>query len=233
MRLESSRSTERESAMQDERLASWLDGEMSEAEAQEFLSSLSEADRREAQDLAAIVGAAHRLPRPAPAPGFTARTMARVLARRPPRRSLWTWLRAPRLSPLAALGGAALVAAGAFGLAAWLGGARARLGPSARAQPALTAVARTPPGPQTVLARLAIRAPQAREVAVAGDFNGWNPEASHLHRGQGGVWVLEVPLSAGRRYEYMFVVDGQWVTDPQAPASADDGFGGKNAVLQL
>jgi len=220
-------------AMQDERLASWLDGELDEAEAQEFLSSLSEAERREAWEFAAIAGTARRLPRPAPAEGFTARAMARVLARRPPRRSLWTWLRAPRLSPLAALGGAALVAAGAFGLAAWLDGARTRPGPAAHGQPALATVAHTQPPPATVLARLAIRAPQARQVAVAGDFNGWNPEAAHMRRGQAGVWILELPLAAGHRYEYMFVVDGQWVTDPQAPASVDDGFGGRNAVLQL
>ena len=68
--------------MQDERLASWLDGEMDEAEAQEFLSSLSGAERREAWELAAIAGTARRLPRPAPAEGFAARAMARVLARR-------------------------------------------------------------------------------------------------------------------------------------------------------
>jgi hypothetical protein len=219
--------------MQDERLARWLDGEMDEVEAQAFLSSLSEAERREAWELAAITGAARRLPRPAPSADFAARAMARVLARRPPRRSIWTWLRAPRLSPLAALGGAAIVAAGAFGLAARLDGARTRPEPSARARPALAAAARARPAAPTVLARLALRAPLARQVSVAGDFNGWNPQASHMRRGQGGLWILEVPLAAGHRYEYMFVVDGQWVTDPQAPASVDDGFGGRNAVLQL
>jgi 1,4-alpha-glucan branching enzyme len=41
-----------------------------------------------------------------------------------------------------------------------------------------------------------------------------------------------VPVVPGRRYQYQFVVDGRWVTDPLAPA-ADDGFGGRNAVLDL
>jgi 1,4-alpha-glucan branching enzyme len=54
-----------------------------------------------------------------------------------------------------------------------------------------------------------------------------------MRRGQGGVWTVELPLAPGRRYEYMFVVDGRWVTDPTAPASVDDGFGGQNAVLDL
>jgi hypothetical protein len=32
----------------------------------------------------------------------------------------------------------------------------------------------------------------------------------------------------------MFVVDGsRWVTDPLAPVQRSDGFGNKNAVLQL
>jgi hypothetical protein len=35
-------------------------------------------------------------------------------------------------------------------------------------------------------------------------------------------------------YEYMFVVDdGQWVTDPLAVETRDDGFGGQNAVLEV
>ena len=46
------------------------------------------------------------------------------------------------------------------------------------------------------------------------------------------LWSLSVKLQPGR-YEYMFVVDGRWVTDPNAIAHADDGFGNRNAVLLL
>jgi 1,4-alpha-glucan branching enzyme len=127
---------------------------------------------------------------------------------------VWTWLRAPALSPLAAAAGALVVAAAALGVAEWHGAHAAR--PRA-----------------AVVARLTYRAPGARQVAVAADFNGWKPEAARMQRGEGGVWTLEVPLPPGRRYEYMFVVDGRWVTDPNAPASVDDGFGGRNAVLDL
>ncbi len=209
--------------MDEKLLSRWLDGEMEEAEAQAFLCSLPELERREARELAAIGSAAERLPRAGPSEGFSERAMARVLARRPPRRSVWAWLRAPRLSPLAALGGAAIVAAGAFGLAVWQGN------PPHRRE----AVAHSQPASASVLARLALRAPQARQVAVAGDFNGWNPDTARMRRGQGGVWTVEIPLTPGRRYEYMFVVDGHWVTDPEAPASVEDGFGGRNAVLDL
>ncbi len=210
--------------MDEKRLHRWLDGEMAEAEAHAFLASLSEPERREAWALAALSGAAARLPRATPAPEFTARTMMRVRARRPPRRSAWTWLRAPTLSPLAAFAGAALVAICAFGVAEWRSGAGSRH-PSLAAAPNLRAT--------QVVARLAYRAPLAREVAVAGDFNGWRPEAARMRRGQSGVWTVEIPLAVGKRYEYMFVVDGRWVTDPSAPASVDDGYGGRNAVLEL
>ena len=69
-------------------------------------------------------------------------------------------------------------------------------------------------------------------VAVAGDFNGWQPASTPLIR-RDGVWstVLALPPST---YEYMFVVDGErWETDPLATGTRDDGFGGTNAVLDL
>ncbi|HYQ80755.1 MAG TPA: isoamylase early set domain-containing protein, partial [Anaeromyxobacteraceae bacterium] len=161
-----------------------------------------------------LLEAAQRLERHAPSPDFAARAMARVRSRPAPRRRAWTWLRTPRLSPLAALAGAAAAALLGISAASWLA---------------------RPEGPAPGLARVRFeyRAPLASAVSVAGDFNGWRPEATPLHRGPGGLWTAEVPLSPGRRYQYMLVVDGAWVTDPSAVALADDGFGGQNAVLDL
>ncbi len=209
--------------MDETKLQRWLDGELETPEAEAFLASLSVADREEAEALARIAGAARELPRAVPSEGFSARAMARVLARPPPRRSFWTWLRAPRVSPLSALCSAAAAAAVAFAVLTWHGGAT----------PRGDAPAALHPSSPVVVARLAYRAPSARQVSVAGDFNGWNPEQARMRRGAGGVWTVEFPLAPGRRYEYMFLVDGQWVTDPQAPASVDDGYGGRNAVLDL
>jgi hypothetical protein len=209
--------------MDERRLRRWLDRELCDADADAFLASLTGAEREEARALAALASAAADLPRAAPSDDFASRAMARVRARRPPRRSVFTWLRAPALSPLMALAGALAIAAGAFGLAEWRSGTVLE-----RAAPA-----GSPRAALDVVARLAYRAPLAREVAVAGDFNGWRPATARMRRGQGGVWTVELPLAPGRRYEYMFVVDGHWVTDPTAPASVDDGFGGRNAVLDL
>jgi len=72
----------------------------------------------------------------------------------------------------------------------------------------------------------------ANQIAVAGDFNSWNTSANQLEDPDGdGIWTGKMQLKPGR-YEYMLVVDeGKWVTDPNAKVYANDGFGGKNAVL--
>jgi hypothetical protein len=55
----------------------------------------------------------------------------------------------------------------------------------------------------------AIRAPQARLVTIAGDFNGWSTGSLALVDPDGdGVWTLTVPLRPGR-HQYLFFVDGQ------------------------
>ena len=54
-----------------------------------------------------------------------------------------------------------------------------------------------------------------------------------LQQVSSGVWSVTLPLEPGH-YEYMFVVDGQrWVGNPAAIEQADDGFGSRNAVLEV
>ena len=71
-------------------------------------------------------------------------------------------------------------------------------------------------------------------VAIAGDFNGWNPQANLLEDSEGdGVWTGTLKLEPGR-YEYMFVMDGEkWFPDPNALRYVKDGFGNKNAILEI
>lgn len=78
------------------------------------------------------------------------------------------------------------------------------------------------------------RAPAAAGVSLAGDFNRWSTEA-HPLRGPDpdGWWSLTLPLPPGR-HGYMFVVDGDaFVRPADAPAYADDGFGGEVGVLYV
>jgi len=57
--------------------------------------------------------------------------------------------------------------------------------------------------------------PQAQSVAVVGDFSAWEPVPLTDPDGD-GVWTAVLDLPPGR-YEYAFIVDGNWVgQDPQA-----------------
>ena len=71
-------------------------------------------------------------------------------------------------------------------------------------------------------------------VAIAGDFNGWDPQANTLQDPDGdGIWTATLRLPPGR-YEYMFVVNGEkWLPDPNAIHYVKDGFGSKNAILEI
>jgi hypothetical protein len=89
------------------------------------------------------------------------------------------------------------------------------------------------PAPSATLVRLVIMQPGAKTVQVAGDFNGWNPARTPLEQTSEGAWTATIALKPGR-YAYMFVIDGrQWVADPFAAEQKDDGFGSRNAVLEV
>lgn len=72
----------------------------------------------------------------------------------------------------------------------------------------------------------------AAEVALVGDFNGWDTSATPMvRRSTGQAWSVQVPLTPGV-HNYAFVIDGQrWMVDPLAPQVPDEGFGPANAVV--
>jgi hypothetical protein len=74
--------------------------------------------------------------------------------------------------------------------------------------------------------------PTAKVVAVAGDFNGWHPEASPLAATGFGEWNVRLTLRPGQ-YEYRFWVDGAWADDPLARHTTPNPYGGNNALLKV
>jgi chromosome partitioning protein len=75
--------------------------------------------------------------------------------------------------------------------------------------------------------------PRATDVQVAGDFNGWQPTKTPLHKvGDTGVWQTKLKLPAGR-YRYRLVVDGQWQQDPYNEHTELNPFGGFNSVVEV
>jgi len=73
---------------------------------------------------------------------------------------------------------------------------------------------------------------EAEEVALVGDFNGWDENATPMVRRAGNTtWSARVPLPPGRHI-YAFVVDGRrWLVDPLAPQVPDAGYGPTNALI--
>jgi len=72
----------------------------------------------------------------------------------------------------------------------------------------------------------------ARSVCIAGTFNDWHPSVTEMIALGEGRWAKELTLVPGT-YEYLFVVNGRWMTDPAANESAVNPFGGRNSVLRV
>lgn len=74
----------------------------------------------------------------------------------------------------------------------------------------------------------------AENIAIAGDFNDWQPyELTEQTVNGKDVWTGFFAMPRGEN-KYMFVVNGEnWVTDPLANMYEDDGFGNKNAIIYL
>lgn len=71
--------------------------------------------------------------------------------------------------------------------------------------------------------------PNARIVAVAGSFNNWN-QSQFLFTRVGDEWICKINLPPGK-YEYKFIVDGNWLVDPRNPKTKNDDRGNENSVL--
>jgi hypothetical protein len=208
-------------------LQRFLDAELNRGERRDLLRLLGERPdlRQRLLDDDTMLDAAANLPRATPAADFIARTMAILPQQRSPdvpdaaapdRRRLWRWVPAVAAASIVLL-------AGGF----WIG---REYGVSTAAG---TAAAVAPAPATDVLVRLVLLEPDARSVAVAGDFNGWDPAQSPLQQVEGGVWSAMVPVSPGR-YNYMFIVDGRrWLADPLAAETSVDGFGARNSVLDV
>ena len=87
--------------------------------------------------------------------------------------------------------------------------------------------------------RFTLHAPDAKSAFLVGTFNGWNTEATPLERCDLGEWMTSLSLPPGR-YEYKYVIDGEWVCAPgpgepsfESPGTVMNEFGTLNRVLEV
>jgi hypothetical protein len=84
--------------------------------------------------------------------------------------------------------------------------------------------------PPRVNATFVLCDPQAKQVSLCGEFNGWSSETMPMERQDGGRWERTLALPPGR-YQYKFVVDGQWIPDPKARENMLNPHGSLNSVM--
>ena len=72
-------------------------------------------------------------------------------------------------------------------------------------------------------------APEAQEVYLVGNFNTWDTSANPIKKDKKGVWKTTLSLKPGR-YEYRFLVDGNWENDPACCDCVPNEFGSENCV---
>lgn len=87
-------------------------------------------------------------------------------------------------------------------------------------------------GPGNSTADFELYAPKAKSVSVAGTFNNWSTSAFKLKKDLRGNWNGSTNLKPGR-YEYLFVVDGEWINDPKARETVTNPFGTINSVKDV
>jgi len=223
----------------------FVDQELSAEERIRFVGALGrdQALRERVLALEQLVLDAEKLPRPLVPEGFAARVLERTTAlvgsgfsrtetfsRTNAWRRLVDAMWAPRLLQWNVAGAAAVACLVLIAVGAVVATAVRQQAPTvADAAPPVSAPVQAP----VVLVRLVVVQPGAKVVQAAGDFNGWNPSRTPLEQTAEGAWTVTLPLEPGR-YEYQFVIDGErWIGDPFAVEQSNDGFGSRNAVLDV
>lgn len=77
-----------------------------------------------------------------------------------------------------------------------------------------------------------LEAPNANIVVLTGDFTGWDRDGVSLKKGKDGRWTTGLSLKPGS-YQYRFIVDGNWWTDPSNQNTAPNPFGTVNSVVEV
>jgi 1,4-alpha-glucan branching enzyme len=83
-------------------------------------------------------------------------------------------------------------------------------------------------------------APNAHAVAIAGDFNQWDPGATPMSNVKNGTWKVRLQLTPGN-HEFKYVVDGQWCCEPgvddhcceSTGETVGNSFGTKNRIVTV
>ena len=71
----------------------------------------------------------------------------------------------------------------------------------------------------------------AKKVVLSGTFNRWDENVFRMNKTPDG-WELTLQLKPGD-YEYKFIVDGNWMEDPNNPAKKTNEYNGYNSLISI
>ncbi|MEX1054591.1 MAG: isoamylase early set domain-containing protein [Rhodothermales bacterium] len=73
------------------------------------------------------------------------------------------------------------------------------------------------------------------EVAVVGDFNGWDREKDKMKLdSKKGVWTKAISVKRDNTYQFRYYVDGrEWRNDEQADGYVPNPYDSQNSVISV
>ncbi|MCE9562639.1 MAG: glycogen-binding domain-containing protein [Planctomycetes bacterium] len=86
--------------------------------------------------------------------------------------------------------------------------------------------------PQADQHTMTLKDSDAKLVTITGSFCHWAPEGHPLRHDGHGTWKTTLSLQPGR-YEYRFIVDGEWRDDPDCAERVPNPFGTDNSVFEV
>lgn len=77
-----------------------------------------------------------------------------------------------------------------------------------------------------------VEAKDATAASVVGDFNDWNAEAGALSKQKNGTFKGAFDLPKDGSFEFRYLIDGTYVSEPEADTSRWNDFAGtENSVI--
>jgi 1,4-alpha-glucan branching enzyme len=86
--------------------------------------------------------------------------------------------------------------------------------------------------PREKVSEFKFYAPEAKKVALGGDFNNWKADKNPLKKDASGNWTTSLKLKAGR-YQYRYLVDGTWQNAQEPVECVPNTFGSWNCVIEV
>ncbi|MBN2616702.1 MAG: glycogen-binding domain-containing protein [Spirochaetales bacterium] len=72
---------------------------------------------------------------------------------------------------------------------------------------------------------------ESPEMNVIGSFCDWSAPGLPMTKNSDGIWEYKLLTFPDDEIVYKFYIDGNYISDPQAPAQKDDGYAGMNGLI--